>query len=526
MKAKLTLAVGAAAMIALLVTAVMWGSQPDYRVLFSNISDKDGGAIVAQLSQMNVPYKYSEGGGALMVPADKVHEARLKLASQGLPRGGNVGFEVMDGQKFGVTQFQEHINYQRALEGELARSIQSLSSVQAARVHLALPKQSVFLREQQKPSASVILTLHAGRVIDQHQVAGITHLVSSSIPDLTPKQVSILDQNGKLLSAQVDSSGSQNYDSTQLNYVREVEDGLSRRVIGLLEPLVGRESVRAQVSADLDFTQIESTAETFAPNQGADAKASIRSQTTLEANTAAGNGAGGVPGALSNLPAAPTSAPISGGAANGASSTSAAANANNNGRREAVTNYEIDKTVRRIRNQTGTVKRVTAAVLINHRKTVEADGKVTYAAINEAEMAQIQSLVREAIGFNKERGDSINIVNAPFSQDPVAATTEMVWWKDPSNVSLAKEVGKGLALMLGLLIVVFGVIRPAINSATSALAATQESQKLLPETNGGTPALPAPTSAASIQVEKVREIAKNDPAIVANVVRQWVGNNG
>ncbi|MFO0306266.1 MAG: flagellar basal-body MS-ring/collar protein FliF [Burkholderiales bacterium] len=525
MKAKLTFAFGAAALIALVVTAAIWGSQPDYRVLFSNISDKDGGAIIAQLSQMNVPYKYTEGGGALMVPADKVHEARLKLASQGLPRGGNVGFEVMDGQKFGVTQFQEHVNYQRALEGELARSIQSLASVQAARVHLALPKQSVFLREQQKPSASVILTLHAGRVIDQHQVAGITHLISSSISDLSPKQVSILDQNGKLLSAQLDVTGSQNYDSTQLNYVREIEDGLARRVIGLLEPLVGRDSVRAQVSADLDFTQIESTAETFAPNQGADAKASVRSQTTLEANTTA-NGAGGVPGALSNLPAAPTSAPISGGPVAGASTAAGTTNANNNGRRESVTNYEVDKMVRRVRNQTGTVKRVTAAVLINHRKTLESDGKVTYAAINEAEMAQIQALVREAIGFNKERGDSINIVNAPFSQDPVTAATEIVWWKDPANVSLAKELGKGLALMLGLLVIVFGVIRPAIKGATSTMAAPTEGQQLLADGTVDAPGLPAPASAGEMQVEKIREIAKNDPAVVANVVRQWVGSNG
>lgn len=523
MKAKLTLAISAAALIAVLVTAVLWGSQPDYRVLFSNISDKDGGAIVAQLSQMNVPYKYSEGGGALMVPADKVHEARLKLASQGLPRGGNVGFEVMDGQKFGVTQFQEHINYQRALEGELARSIQSLASVQAARVHLALPKQSVFLREQQKPSASVILTLHAGRIIDQHQVAGITHLVSSSVSDLSPKQVSILDQNGKLLSAQVDSAGSQNYDSAQLNYVREVEDGLSRRVIALLEPLVGRESVRAQVSADLDFTQIESTAETFAPNQGADAKASIRSQTMLEATTPASGGASGVPGALSNLPAAPTTAPISSGPT---ATAPAAAGTNNNGRREAVTNYEVDKTVRRVRNQTGAIKRVTAAVLINHRKAVDADGKVTYTAINEAEMAQIQALVREALGFNKERGDSLNIANAPFSQDPVTAATEIVWWRDLSNISLAKEIGKGFGLMLALLIIVFGVIRPAIKSVALAITASQDGQKRLEERTHDTPALPAPASAAALQLEKVREIAKNDPAIVANVVRQWVGSNG
>jgi flagellar M-ring protein FliF len=520
MKAKLTLAVGAAALIALIVTAAIWGTQPDYRVLFSNISDKDGGAIVAQLSQMNIPYRYSEGGGALLVPADKVHEARLKLASQGLPRGGNVGFEVMDGQKFGVTQFQEHINYQRALEGELARSIQSLSSVQAARVHLALPKQSVFLREQQKPSASVILTLHPGRFIDQNQVAGITHLVSASVSDLSPKQVSILDQNGTLLSAQADASSAQNHDPTQLNYVREVEDGLSRRIIGLLEPLVGRESVRAQISADIDFTQVESTAETFAPNQGPDAKASIRSQTTLEANNPANGLGGGVPGALSNTPATPQTAPIS-----GASPAGGAAAATNNGRREAVTNYEVDKTVRRIRNQTGTVKRVTAAVLINHRKSVDADGKVTYAPIAEAEMTQIQALVREAIGFNKERGDSINIVNAPFSQEPVVAASEIAWWKDPANISLGKEIGKGLAILAGLLIVVFGVIRPAINSAANAIASAPSEPRLLPNQDPSTPALPSPGGPAT-QVDRVREIAKNDPAIVANVVRQWVGNNG
>jgi flagellar M-ring protein FliF len=520
MKAKLTLAVGVAALIALIVTAAIWGTQPDYRVLFSNISDKDGGAIVAQLSQMNIPYRYSEGGGALLVPADKVHEARLKLASQGLPRGGNVGFEVMDGQKFGVTQFQEHINYQRALEGELARSIQSLSSVQAARVHLALPKQSVFLREQQKPSASVILTLHPGRIIDQNQVAGITHLVSASVSDLSPKQVSILDQNGTLLSAQTDTAAAQNHDPTQLKYVRELEEGLSRRIIGLIEPLVGRESVRAQIAADIDFTQVESTAETFAPNQGVDAKASIRSQTTLDAGNSSSGLGSGVPGALSNTPAAPQSAPISGTAGN-----TGAAGATNNGRREAVTNYEVDKTVRRIRNQTGTVKRVTAAVLINHRKSVDAEGKVTYTPIAEAEMTQIQALVREAIGFNKERGDSINTVNAPFSQEPVLAATEIAWWKDPSNISLGKEIGKGFAMLAGLLIVVFGVIRPAIKSAASAISSEPAEPKLIANQDGAMPALPSPDKTEN-QVDRIREIAKNDPAIVANVVRQWVGNNG
>jgi len=522
MKAKLTLAVGIAALIAIIVTATIWGTQPDYRVLFSNISDKDGGAIVAQLSQMNVPYRYSEGGGALLVPADKVHEARLKLASQGLPRGGNVGFEVLDGQKFGITQFQEHINYQRALEGELSRSIQSLSSVQSARVHLALPKQSVFLREQQKPSASVILTLHSGRQIDSHQVAGITHLVSSSVSELSPKQVSILDQNGTLLSGPSEKSSGQNHDPSQLGYVREVEDGLSRRVIALLEPLVGRDSVRAQVSADIDFTQVESTAETFSPNQGADAKASVRSQTTLEANASGTGQPSGVAGALSNLPGTSPNAPIAG----AASATTPGTPANSNGRREAVTNYEVDKTVRRIRNQTGTVKRVTAAVLINHKKTVEADGKISYAPIAEAELAQLQALVREAIGFNKERGDSVNVVNAPFSQEPVIAASELAWWKEPANISLGKEIGKGMAIILGLLIVVFGVIRPAITSASDAMTSSQDSTPALLNNVPGMAALPAPVDPARAQMERVKEIAKNDPAIVANVVRQWVGGNG
>jgi len=522
MKAKLTLAVGVAALIAIIVTATIWATQPDYRVLFSNISDKDGGAIVAQLSQMNVPYRYSEGGGALLVPADKVHEARLKLASQGLPRGGNVGFEVLDGQKFGITQFQEHINYQRALEGELSRSIQSLSSVQSARVHLAIPKQSVFLREQQKPSASVILTLHSGRQIDSHQVAGITHLVSSSVSELSPKQVSILDQNGTLLSGPSEQSSAQNHDPSQLGYVREVEDGLSRRVIALLEPLVGRDSVRAQVSADIDFTQVESTAETFSPNQGVDAKASVRSQTTLEANASGTGQPSGVAGALSNLPGAGPTAPIAG----SASASTPGTSANNNGRREAVTNYEVDKTVRRIRNQTGTVKRVTAAVLINHKKTVEADGKLSYAPIAEAEMAQLQALVREAIGFNKERGDSVNVVNAPFSQEPLIAASELAWWKEPANILLGKEIGKGLAIILGLLIVVFGVIRPAIKSAAEAMTLSQDSTPALLNNVPGMASLPAPVDPSQAQVERVKEIAKNDPAIVANVVRQWVGSNG
>lgn len=514
-KSQLMLGLGVAALAAVVVTSYMWSAQPDYRVLFSNLNDKDGGAIVSQLSQMNVQYKFSEGGGAIMVPADKVHEARLKLASQGLPRGSSVGFESMDGQKFGVTQFQEHVNYQRALEGELARSIQSLSAVQAARVHLALPKQSVFLREKQKPSASVLVSLHAGRSLDRAQIAGIVHLVSSSVADLSPKQISILDQSGNLLSSSAESSPTGG-DAAQLNYVREVEENLSRRIITLLEPLVGRESVRAQVSTDIDFSQIESTAETFTPNQGTDAKVVVRSQTSSEASSAAaGTTGGGIPGALSNTPNGTTGAP------------NQPAAGGNPARREAVTNYEIDKTIKRVRNQTGTIKRITAAVLINHRKTVDAEGKTTVTPLTEAEMTQIQSLVQEAVGFSKERGDSINVVNAPFSAEVAPTPVETPWWKEPANVSLAKEIGKGLGFVLILLIVVFGVIKPALRAITERRG-NAGNGGAVPMIAAGGPsagALPAPSGEPS-ELDKVKQIAKNDPAIVANVVRQWVGSNG
>jgi flagellar M-ring protein FliF len=521
MKSRIMLGVGAAALIAVIAASVMWSSQPDFKVLFSNLSDKDGGAIVAQLSQMNIPYRHSDGGNAILVPGDKVHDARLKLASQGLPRGGNVGFEVLENQKFGLTQFQEQVHYQRALEGELSRSIQSLSAVQGARVHLALPKQSVFIREQQKPSASVLLTLHAGRSLDRTQIAGIAHLVSSSVADLPVKHVSILDQAGSLLSASTDTNNASGLDPSQLNHVRELEDNLSRRIIDLLEPVVGRSSVRAQVTADLDFTQTESTAETYTPNQGPDAKTSIRSQTTSEASNAAGPTSGGVPGALSNLPAQAPSSPIT-----NAPGAGQATGANgSNGRREALTNYELDKTVKRTRNQTGTVKRITAAILVNHKKTTGEDGKVTYTPLSEAETSQLQSLVQEAIGYNKERGDSINLVNAPFSQDAVTALPETVWWKDPWNISMAKEIGKGVGFLVAILVIVFGVIRPALKAATLRSHVVAPPLQLQATSGPSVPALPAP-AASDASLTRVKDIAKNDPAVVANVVRQWVGSNG
>ena len=526
-KNMLMMGVGAALLVALVTAAVMWGRTPDYKVLYSNISDKDGGAIIAQLTQMNIQYKHADGGGAILVPSDQVHEARLKLASQGLPKGGTVGFELLENQRFGATQFQEQVNFQRGLEGELAKSIQSLSSVQSARVHLALPKQSAFLREQQKPSASVILNLYPGRTLDRAQVAGIVHLVSSSVPDLSPKNVTALDQQGSLLSSATEAGAAGGLDPDKLNCLQQLEQSYIRRVTDLLEPIVGRNNVRAQVTADVDFAIVEQTAETFKPNVG---DASVRSMALVESTNGAGSNAQGVPGALSNQPPANPTAPIQGGAAapgQPATQTASAGPA----KRDQTTNYEIDKTVRVERRPVGTVKRLSVAVVVNNSKVTDKDGKVTMQPLSEADLAKITSLVREAIGFSQPRGDSLNVVNVPFSVEEKIVEPEVPIWKQPENISLAKEAGKGLALVAGLLLLIFGLLRPAMKAigqrpvqiphmadAAGELASPDAVYTRSGQSNGA--------AGGAAQLADVRQLAKQDPATVANVVRAWVNKDG
>ena len=374
---RMRLGVGVALLVAVALAAIVLGRQPDYKVLFSNLSDKDGGAIVAQLSQMNVPYKHAEGGGAILIPSERVHDVRLRLASQGLPKGSVTGFELMESSKFGMTQFQERLNFQRGLEGELTRSIQALSSVQGARVHLALPNQNGFFREQQKPSASVLVSLHPGRILDRAQLAGIVHLVASSVPELAPSAVSVLDDTGKLLSQTPDNAAGAEVNAQQLLYVQQIEQQYTRRIMEILEPVVGRDNVKAQVTAEVDFTQTESTSEQFRPNQTPDASA-IRSQQVLESRGSASKVATGVPGAVANQPPAPSTAPINGANpapnAGGQQGTEEQTN-----KRESTTNYEVDKTVRVTRGSTGAVKRLSAAVVVNYQSSEDKGKMVTKA---------------------------------------------------------------------------------------------------------------------------------------------------
>ena len=536
---KLMLGGGIAAIVAIFVAMMLWGREGDYRVLYTNLSDKDGGAILAQLQPMQVPYKHADGGAAILVPADKVHDVRLKLASAGLPKGSVVGFELMENQKFGTTQFQERLNFQRGLEGELVRSIQALSSVQSARVHLALPNQNGFFREQQKPSASVVLTLFSGRTLDRGQIAGIVHLVSSSVPEMSPKAVSIVDQTGALLSGPQEGVDHAGLDAQQLQYVRQIEANFAQRIRDILEPVVGKENLRAQVTAELDFSQTESTAEEYKPNQGADAQVTVRSQQTSEQSGSASATPAGVPGATTNQPPVPATAPINGAAAplqaaqpNGSALT--------NGRREAVTNYEVDKTVRVTRSATGNIKRLNAAVVLNHRTITDAKGKTTTQPIPDEELEKLTSLVREAIGVDERRGDSIKVVNTPFQvvkEEPV----DTPLWQQPETVDLIRTLAVPAALTLAALIVVFGAIRPAIKAAQPVPSAGAEQGKLsavvddvqeLPALPGSGVALgPDGQALAALEppgvdrrLESARALARGNPQAMAQVVRGWMNN--
>jgi flagellar M-ring protein FliF len=529
----IVLGVGAAIVLAIMVAVYMWSQQPEYRILFANFTDRDGGAITASLDQMAVKYKFSEGGAAILVPANQVHDVRLKLAAQGLPKGGNVGFELMENQKLGVSQFLEQVNYQRSLEGELARSIQSLAAVSSARVHLALPKPQVFVRDQQKPTASILLNLQTGRTIDAGQVSAIVHLVASSVPELPPSNVTVVDQAGNLLSDTSKPAGGKNLDPNQLKYVAQLQQSIVKQVESLIIPLVGQGNVRAEATADVDFAQVDTAAEMYKPNSPPAASA-IRSQQSSEAG-GPGAAAGGVPGALSNQPPGAATAPITAG---GPASASGAPGAGPS-RKDSTTNYEVDKTVRYEQRPMGGVKRLSVGVVVNYRRLVDPKtGKVTIKALSAAEVAQINDLVKEAMGFSKERGDTLNVTNAPFDgvDKPVDAPAALAWWRDPEMQELARQGLKYLAAAAILLFLYFRLLRPMM-------------RPVLRKFDQITDLPPAPAKPSEEQAEEeaeravhdavvtqqvagyrenlnmAKKLAQEDPRVVANVVKAWVGAN-
>ena len=455
---------GAAAMVvAILVVVAMGGRvKDDYRVLFSGVAERDGAAIIASLQQMNVPYRFTEGGGAIMVPGPMVHEARLKLAGQGLPKAGSVGFELLENQKLGTSQFVEQINYQRGLEGELSKTIQSITQVKMARVHLAIPKSSAFSRDAQRPTASVVLALHPGRFLDEMQVTAMTNLVSSSVPQMSPQSVTVMDAEGNLLAPNPSRMGSLGLDAAQLKYVSEVEGAIAKRIASIVEPVAGRENVRAQVSVEMDFTQTDRTEESFKPNSPPE-KSAIRSQQSLEA-TGPITTAGGIPGALSNQPPQPAQSPIEAKpptqqGASGANPTPPSTQTSNANRKESTVNYEVDRAIQTVKGGRGQVRRVSAAVILNYKKGADKAGNPTSLPFGPEELKQINQMVRDAMGFSQQRGDSVSVANIPFNVEPVE---EVPVWREAGVIEISKEAIKFALLAAVVGIVFFAVVRPLL----------------------------------------------------------------
>ncbi|TAL91381.1 MAG: flagellar basal body M-ring protein FliF [Candidimonas sp.] len=520
----------AAAVAAAIVALLLWGRTPDYRVLFSNLADKDGGAIVTALGQMNVPYTFSENGSAILVPADKVYQTRLQLASQGLPRGGKVGFELLDHTRFGASEFTEQITYQRALEGELVSSIEAIHSVKAAQVHLAIPRESLFVRERQSPTASVLLTLYPGRSLNEAQVSAITWLVSSSVPNLAADKVSVVDQNGHLLTA---PSGQAAADGARRTFINDTEQRTVQRILTLLTPLVGANNVRAQASADIDFSQREQTSEVYRPNQKP-GQAAVRSEQT---NSSSRNGLAppeGVPGALTNQPPVNATAPITIARppVTGAATTATASNpspaagaaqtkAPGDSRHDATINYEVDRTINHVKSPTGRVQRMAVAVVVNYQRN--AAGKL--APLEPAELAKLNGLVKEAMGYSKARGDTLSVVNSPFTTE---APDKIAIWENPQYLSMALQLGQYLLIGLVILVLWRSLLKPLVIAivASKPASAGAPPASVVAENEAAAARRASEIDRYEDNLNTARQMAEKDPRAVAMVLRSWMVSNG
>ncbi|MFB5642661.1 flagellar basal-body MS-ring/collar protein FliF [Kluyvera ascorbata] len=531
---KIPLMVASAAAVAVLVAMVLWAKSPDYRTLFSNLSDQDGGAIVTQLTQMNIPYRFADNGGALEVPADKVHELRLRLAQLGLPKGGSVGFELLDQEKFGISQFSEQVNYQRALEGELARTIETLGPVKSARVHLAMPKPSLFVREQKSPSASITVNLEPGRALDEGQISAVVHLVSSAVAGLPPGNVTLVDQGGHLLTQS--NTSARDLNDAQLKYAADVEGRVQRRIEAILGPIVGNGNVHAQVTAQINFDNKEQTDEQYRPNGDA-SQAAVRSRQVSESDQVGSPYPGGVPGALSNTPAPAPSAPISTPPANQANGQTAA-NRNTttttgprNTQRNETSNYELDRTIMHTRKNVGDVQRLSVAVVVNYRNL--PDGKPL--PLTNDQMKQIEDLTREAMGFSTTRGDTLNVVNSPFN-DTDESGGELPFWKQQSFIDQLMTAGRWLLVLIVAWLLWRKAIKPQLQRREAIALASAEQVKVQQEAQDAVEVRLSKDEqtqqrranqrlSAEVMSQRIREMSDNDPRVVALVIRQWMNND-
>lgn len=527
------LLVGVAAAVAAGVAVAIWTKGPTYGLLFAGLTNQDSAQVVQALETANIPYKLDPSSGAISVPAEQVQSARLQLAGQGLPEGDDAGFAVMSRDPgFGVSQFMENARYQHALETELARTITSLQAVGSARVHLALPRQSAFVRDRRPPSASVFVQLKPGRRLESEQVTAIVNLVASSIPELEAEQVTVVDQSGRLLSSPQNEDALGALPTKQFEFARRLEEDYVQRIEQLLTPLVGAGRVRAQVAVDVEMGVTEEAREQYTPDS-----AVVRSENLSEQNSGSGSGPQGVPGALSNQPPAPGAVlpPEQAAAAQAAAGATAAAEPRNTST-QTTRNYEIDRTVSHTRLPAGRLKRLSVAVIVDNPPAAAAAGGGADAApaaaqpLTPEQVENLTRLVRDAVGFDAARGDSVNVMNAAFhpeAVEPIAPLEDIPLWERP----LVRDLIKLVAGLIVLLVIVFVVLRPLVKG----LLASAKASAMVPRTvlqQGGETGGAGAGGAAAVkplayeqQVAQARSLVQQDPRRVAQVVKTWVAED-
>ena len=525
------LMVGIAASVAIGFAVVLWTQGDDYKPLYGSLDRLDSSEVGEVLDFNEIAYKVDPKTGTLLVSADKIHQARLKLAERGIPGNQSVGFELLDQeQPLGTSQFMESARYKRSLEGELSRTISSINSIRGARVHLAIPKASVFVRDGREPSASVFLDLFPGRNIENRQVQGIANLVASSIPELKIENVTVVDQKGNLLSVGVEDERLV-IAAQHLDYTKKVENDIILRVRRLLTPIIGDGNFKTEIAADLDFTEIEQAEESFNPDLPA-----IRSEQTVEEVRKGAGGPMGIPGALTNQPpnggTAPEVANGKGGEGGGASPS--------NSRKQAVRNYELDRTVSYTKHEKGRMRRLSVAVVIDDKMLPNPEtGELVRTRWTEAELERVAILVRDAVGFSAARGDSVNILNESFVAGMDTMDYSIPWYQTAWFKTLAKQLAG--VFIIGLLII--GLLRPVLKSLAQSglkaraddeakeLAALQAagvdsfdslSDETVTLTGGDAMALPSPEESYEQQLNAVKGLVAEDPGRVAQVIKRWI----
>jgi flagellar M-ring protein FliF len=536
---QLGLLVGLAASIALGLSVVFWAQEPDYTPLYSNLSEMDAAEVIQSLESSGVEYEFSANSGLISVPTESIHKVRLMMAGEGLPRGSEGGFSFLQKEQgLGTSAFMETARYNQAVAEELQRSIASLDAIQSARVHLAVPEKSAFIRNRTKANASVVVSLARGRSLDDDQVAGIVYLVASSVTDLEPGNVTLIDQRGRLLSGN-NASESLMMSTEQLRYTRDIENALTSRVADLIVPLVGYQNVKVQVTAEIDHTSEERTIEQYGQQGGV-----IRSEQTQEeiSNQVA---ARGVPGALANNPDTVSEAQV------GQVEETATDDRPARESRSATRNYEVDRTISHIKESGGQISRLAVAVVLNHRMVsvpaVEEGGEPTMQSIPvpDEELARIEGIVREAVGFSAVRGDSLSVTTAPFFEEVIALPPEPSWYESMGDYTGALKTLAGFALIL---VLILGVLRPVLKSIVVPPMQKNQQQLVASDQDDGEEveveydsegraipmksrpldearALERQPQSYDQQLIQARNLVNEDPERVAQVMKTWVSSN-